>query len=230
MSSDARVRALGLDGYSKGWVAVLLDGDLCEIRFCRDVAEALSAGFDRAAIDIPMGMTDDGERACDLLARERLRPHSSRVFTGARRWLWLEFSDPDHANRDALRRGQKRVSRQLWHLGPKIMEVDTFLRANRAHDIREAHPELVFLRLNNGVPLPSKKSEAGIDLRRTLLRREGIREIDKWLTDARIGTGARIDDVLDACAVAIAARDVDGCVPEGMPPRDAYGLPMQIWS
>ena len=230
MSAEARFRALGLDGYSKGWVAVVLDGDVHEISFCRDIAEALSIGFDRAAIDIPIGMADDGERVCDLLARERLRPHSSRVFTGARRWLWLEFSDPDHANRDALRRGQKRVSRQLWHLGPKIMEVDTFLRANRSRDIREAHPELVFLRLNNGRPLPSKKYEAGIDLRRALLRREGIRQIDKWLARERIGTGAKIDDVLDACAVAIAARDVAGCVPEGMPPRDTYGLPMQIWS
>ena len=55
---------------------------------------------------------------------------------------------PTRANRDALRRGQKRVSRQLWHLGPKIIEVDTFVRANRSRDIREAHPELVFLRLN----------------------------------------------------------------------------------
>lgn len=230
MRAEACPRALGLDGYSKGWVAVLLDGDVHEISFCRDVAEALSTGFERAAIDIPIGMADDGERVCDLLARERLRPHSSRVFTGARRWLWLEFSDPDQANREALLRGQKRVSRQLWHLGPKIMEVDAFLRANRSRDIREAHPELVFLRLNHGRPLPSKKSEAGIDLRRALLRREGIRDIDRWLADARIGTGARIDDVLDACAVAIAARDVAGCVPEGMPPRDAYGLPMQIWS
>ena len=230
MNPEACSRALGLDGYSKGWVAVLLDGGIGDIRFCRDIAEALSTGFERAAIDIPIGMADDGERVCDIMARERLRPHSSRVFTGARRWLWLEFSDPDHANRDALRRGQKRVSRQLWHLGPKIMEVDKFLRANHARDIREAHPELVFLRLNNGGPLPSKKSEAGIDLRRALLRREGIREIDNWLTGARIGTGAKIDDVLDACAVAIAARDVAGCIPEGMPPRDAYGLPMQIWS
>ena len=230
MNSEACSRVLGLDGYSKGWVAVLLDGDIHEISFCRDIAEALSTGFDRAAIDIPIGMADDGERACDRLAREKLRPHSSRVFTGARRWLWLEFSDPDHANRDALLRGQKRVSRQLWHLGPKIMEVDTFLRANRSRDIRETHPELVFLRLNNGRPLPSKKSEAGIDLRSALLKREGIGEIDRWLTDARIGTGAKVDDVLDACAVAIAARDVAGCVPEGMPPRDAYGLPMQIWS
>jgi len=223
------VRALGLDGFSKGWVAVFLDGDLHRISFCRDVADAMSTAFDRAAIDIPIGMTDDGERACDLLARERLRPHYSRVFTGARRWLWTEFSDPDHANRGALQRGQKRVSRQLWHLGPKIMEVDTFVQASRAHDIREAHPELVFLRLNEYEPLPSKKSEEGIRTRRALLKREGIREIDRWLVDERIGTGAKHDDVLDACAVAIAARDAVRCVPDGVPPRDAHGLPMQIW-
>lgn len=230
MSAVSGCRAIGLDGFRHGWVAVLLDGDLHAIRFCHDVAGALSVGFDRAAIDIPIGMTDDGERACDLLARERLRPHSSRVFTGARRWLWREFSDPDQANRAALQRSQKRVSRQLWHLGPKIMEVDRFVLANRSHDIREAHPELVFLRLNDCKPLPSKKSEAGIRLRRLLLKREGIRAIDRWLADERIGTGAKCDDVLDACAVAIAARDAAGCIPEGIPPRDADGLPMQIWS
>ena len=223
------MRALGLDGFSKGWVAVLLDGDVHEIRFCRNVTEALSIGSDRAAIDIPIGMTEDGERACDRLARERLRPHSSRVFTGARRWLWQEFSDPDEANRDALRRGQKRVSRQLWHLGPKIMEVDAFVRANGSNDIREAHPELVFLRLNAGMALPSKKSEAGFERRRALLKRYGIRDVDKWLLGERVGTGAKPDDVLDACAVAIAARDASGCVPEGIPARDAYGLAMQIW-
>lgn len=230
MSAASGCRAIGLDGFRNGWVAVLLHGDLQEISFHRDVIEALLRPFDRAGIDIPIGMTDDGERACDLLAREKLRPHSSRVFTGARRWLWTEFSDPDRANCEALQRGQKRVSRQLWHLGPKITEVDTFLRANRSYDIREVHPELVFLRLNADMPLPSKKCEAGIDLRRGLLKLEGIRDIDSWLTDERIGTGAKIDDVLDACAVAIAARDVAGCVPEGVPPRDAYGLPMQIWS
>jgi predicted RNase H-like nuclease len=229
VSAQTCCRALGLDGFSKGWVAVLLDGDVREIRFCSDIAEALSIGFDRAAIDIPIGMTDDGERACDLLAREKLRPHSSRVFTGARRWLWQEFSDPDAANQDALRRGQKRVSRQLWHLGPKIMEVDAFVRANGARDIREAHPELAFLRLNAGMPLPSKKSEAGFERRRKLLKRHGIPDIDRWLDHARIGTGAKRDDVLDACAVAIAARDVADCVPEGAPPRDAYGVAMQIW-
>jgi len=223
------VRALGLDGFTKGWVAVLLEGDRHEVTFHPAVADALSIPFDRAAIDIPIGMTDSGERGCDLLAREKLRPHASRVFTGARRWLWQEFSDADRANNTARRRGQKRVSRQLWHLGPKIMEVDAFVRANRSLDVREVHPELVFLRLNDGKPLLSKKTDEGLLLRRWLLERIGFRNIDGWLAEARIGTGARQDDVLDACAVAVAARDPATSLPQGTPPLDTCGLPMQIW-
>ncbi|WP_456814613.1 DUF429 domain-containing protein [Bradyrhizobium sp. USDA 4529] len=65
-------------------------------------------------------------------------------------------------------------------------------------------------------------------LRRRLLKRSGFREIDRWLTEVRTGTGAKRDDVLDACAVALAAREPCGSVPEA-PPRDAYDLPMQIW-
>ena len=221
--------AVGLDGFSKGWVAVTIDGDRRTISFHADIADALSRPFGRAGIDIPIGMTDDGERDCDLLARERLRPHTSRVFTGARRWLWQEFRDPDQANEEARRRGQTRVSRQLWHLGNKIMAVDGFVRANAARDIREVHPELVFLRLNGGRPLPRKKSEQGDALRRKLLRRSGFREIDRWLAKVRIGTGAKRDDVLDACAVALAAHQPSGCVPEGPQPLDGHDLPMQIW-
>ncbi|PDT72904.1 DUF429 domain-containing protein [Bradyrhizobium sp. C9] len=223
------MRATGLDGFSKGWVAVSIDGDQRTLSFHSDIADALSRPFDRAGIDIPIGMTDAGERDCDRLARERLRPHTSRVFTGARRWLWQQFDDPDAANREALRRGQTRVSRQLWHLGSKIMEVDAFVRANAARDIREVHPELVFLRLNGGTALPRKKSEEGDALRRKLLKRSGVREIDRWLAEVRIGTGAKRDDVLDACAVALAAHEPNGCVPGGPQPLDAHDLPMQIW-
>jgi predicted RNase H-like nuclease len=222
------LRAKGLDGFSRGWVAVTLDGDERTISFHGNVADALSDPFDRAGIDIPIGMTGDGERVCDKLARERLRPHASRVFTGARRWLWQEFSDPDWANAEALRRGEPRVSRQLWHLGRKIMEVDAFVRAHPSIEVCEVHPELVFLRLNGNTPLPPKKSEAGDALRRRLLKRDGFRDIERWLTDARIGTGARRDDVLDACAVAIAAREPAGTLPEGRSPRDEFGLPMRI--
>ena len=58
---------------------------------------------------------------------------------------------------------------------------------------------------------------------------DGFAEIDHWLSDTRIGTGARRDDVLDACAVAIAACEPAGSVPEGLPQLDGFGLPMQIW-
>jgi predicted RNase H-like nuclease len=223
------VRALGLDGFSKGWVAVSLNGDRRKISFHVDIAHALVDPFDRVAIDIPIGMSDDGLRDCDLLARKKLRPHASRVFTGARRWLWEAFDDPDEANGEALRRDQKRISRQLWHLGRKITEVDAFVRNNPSFVIQETHPELVFLRLNGGRPLDSKKSEQGIEARRTLLKRDGFLDIDQWLTRERHGSGAKPDDVLDACAAAIAARDRAGCVPQGTPPLDVYGLPMQIW-
>ncbi|MCC8938726.1 hypothetical protein CI1B_68120 [Bradyrhizobium ivorense] len=223
------MRAVGLDGFSKGWVAVAIDGDQRTISFHPDIADALARRFDRTGIDIPIGMTDDGTRACDLSARARLRPHTSRVFTGARRWLWQEFSDADKANAEAERRGQTKVSRQLWHIGKKIMEVDAFMRAHQARDIREVHPELVFLRLNGGRPVAPKKSEEGDALRRRLLKRAGFRELDRWLTEARIGSGAKRDDVLDACAVALAAHEPHGCVPNGRAPRDTHGLPMQIW-
>ncbi|WP_083842556.1 DUF429 domain-containing protein [Bradyrhizobium sp. ORS 375] len=221
-------RFIGLDGFSRGWVAVSIDGDQRDIAFPADITTALAAPFSRAAIDIPIGMTDDGTRVCDRIARDKLAPHRSRVFTGARRWLWENHADPDEANLEATRRGQPRASRQLWHLGRKIMEVDAFVRAHRDLDVREAHPELVFLRLN-GAPLPSKKTEQGARLRRDLLVAAGFSAIDDWLTHTRRGTGAKPDDVLDACAVALAARDCAGCVPEGAPPRDAQGVAMQIW-
>ena len=223
------MRVIGLDGFLHGWVAVRLDGDQKILSFHPDIADALSNPFDRAGIDIPIGMTEDGERACDLLARVKLRPYASRVFLGARRWIWEEFEERADASSEARRRGQSGVSCQLWNIGPKIMEVDAFLRTQGEADIREVHPELVFLRLNGNRPLPPKKSEEGDALRRRLLRRQGFRDIERWLTRARIGTGAKRDDVLDACAVAIAAREPVGHLPDGTPQLDAYRLPMQIW-
>lgn len=220
---------IGLDGFRRGWVAVTIAGDASSIAFPADIGWLAGQAFTRAAIDIPIGLADDGARACERLARARLRPHGSRVFSGARRWLWQDFNDPDAANAEAVSRGQTRISRQLWHIGPKIMEVDRFISLHRDCDLRETHPELVFLRLNDGAPLPSKHSAEGLALRRKLLIDAGFAELDHWLAVQRIGTGAKRDDVLDACAAALAARDLHGALPEGDAPRDARGLQMQIW-
>ena len=220
--------AIGLDGFRKGWVAVTIDGDHRSIAFAPHISWLASQRFDRAAIDIPIGMTDDGDRICDRLARARLKPHGSRVFSGARRWLWEDFADAASANEEAVRRGQTRISLQLWHIGAKIMEVDAFIRAHRQSDLREAHPELVFLRLNAGIPLPSKHSEEGLALRCLLLRANGFPDLEDWLTIRRRSTGAKRDDVLDACAVALAANEPAGLLPDGDAVPDAHGLPMQI--
>src|SRR5262245_23382281 len=118
-----RMIALGLDGYSRGWVAVRIDGARRELRTLASVSELLAMTFDRAGIDMPIGLPEGGLRACDLEARMMLRPHASRVFTGARRGLW-NHSSHAVANQVSKGRGEAGVSIQLWNLGPKILEID----------------------------------------------------------------------------------------------------------
>ena len=220
----------GLDGYGKGWVRATIADDAREIAFVSDIAWALRLPFDRMAVDMPIGLPDSGERACDRIARERLRPNGARVFAGARRGLW-DFASAAAANRVLHARGEKGISLQLWHLGAKICELDAAMTPSLQSRVREAHPELVFLRLNGGAPLPSKNREEGAALRRRLLHREGFTEIARWLKHDRIGTGAKADDVLDACAMAVAARNFDKgfALPPNPAPRDRRGMKMQIW-
>ena len=164
---------MGLDGYRKGWVAVRVDGETHELAFYSAITQALATKFDSAAIDMPIGLPERGERACDLAARAMLKPHASRVFTGARRGLW-DFPSHAEANRALRARGEKAISIQLWHIGAKICELDAAMTPRLQAKIREAHPELVFLRLNGGVPLPSKHTAEGIGVRTKLLRAHGL--------------------------------------------------------
>lgn len=230
---------IGLDGCKNGWVAVCISGNSTHIRFFLKesrsspdpISQLLTLNFDRAAIDMPIGLPDFGRRRCDERAGERLREHGSRVFLGAQRALFAHNSQAS-ANRELWERGEKGVSCQLWGLREKLREVDKFvLRYRDTIDLREAHPELVFRRLSHNEPLDSKKSPKGIKKRVEILRREGFGDIDLWLDKTRLGTGAKKDDVLDACAAAIAARDFDKgyVVPIGEPQHDSKGLPMQIW-
>lgn len=222
------IRAIGLDGCRGGWVAVEIGPAGRTLTVVTGVGEVLERPFDRLGIDMPIGLPDRGDRACDLAARARLRPHASRVFTGARRGLW-QFSSQAAANAALRARGEAGVSAQLWNLGPRIVELDAVLTPALQARVIETHPELVFLRLNGGVPLPRKKDASGLAQRCALLARDGFVELGDWLTQGRRGTGAKRDDVVDACAAAIAARDAVHVLPEGEAPRDARGLAMQIW-
>jgi predicted RNase H-like nuclease len=218
--------ALGLDGCRAGWIAVWIDKrGRRGFAVIPTIANLASFAIESARIDMPIGLPDTGERACDFGAREILGPARSCVFLGARRPLLQHLDDHAKANEWAKADGRG-LSIQMFRLLPKIAELDDFMSPARQHQMREAHPELVFRRLAGGTPLSPKKTPQGQRHRRDLVREHGFAEIDEWLGALR-GTGAKPDDLLDACALAYAALEPGGKV--GDDATDAKGLRMEIW-
>ena len=64
---------LGVDGWRGAWVGALLDGRSVTVLALPDVAAVLAVpDVDLVAIDMPIGLSDDGVRACDVAARRLL--------------------------------------------------------------------------------------------------------------------------------------------------------------
>ena len=85
------MRYIGVDGFRRGWIAILIDSAgmrsfhiLNEIAELEELAEN---GPYIAMIDMPIGLPDSGYRDCDLSARRTLGKAYNRVFLGARRFL-----------------------------------------------------------------------------------------------------------------------------------------------
>jgi predicted RNase H-like nuclease len=96
--------------------------------------------------------------------------------------------------------------------------------------VHEAHPELAFARLNKWVPLESKHTAQGLAARKHLLQRAGFTNLDDWLQRLR-GTGAKADDLLDACVLVLTARNLLHKWAKFAPTvveRDSRGLRMAI--
>jgi predicted RNase H-like nuclease len=215
---------LGLDGFRGGWVAAWIDDDGNHgFDYSPSLSRLLSMPHKRAMIDMPIGLKMSGHRECDLLAREVAGPS---VFLGARRNLW-EFPDQASANQHYWRHDGPRmgVSCQLWNIRDKIKEVDDFITLDRQATVGEAHPELIFWKLGPSLRLEGKKSAVGRDQRIKLLADRGFVKLSKWLTQ-RYGTGIGRDDLIDACACAVAARDSNARL--GGDEVDSRGLRMEI--
>jgi predicted RNase H-like nuclease len=215
---------LGLDGFPFGWVAAWIDqrGDH-GFDHSPDLARLLATPHARAMIDMPIGLKPRGYRTCDLRARELVGP---AVFLGARRDLWT-FPDMAAANRHYWQHeGKGRgVSAQLWNIRGKIREVDALMTPESQATIGEAHPELIFWNLAGRVRLAKKTSAEGREQRIALLAQRGFTRLPQWLTQ-RHGTGIGCDDLIDACACAVAARDSTQLV--GKNEIDPRGLRMEI--
>jgi predicted RNase H-like nuclease len=222
------MRVFGLDGCRSGWIAVWIDEtDARGFELLSHISALLNHKPKLVLIDIPIGL-HNAYRACDLAAREMLGASRSRVFLGARRFLLRPrlIQSYSKANQEAKALYGKGISRQLFCLLPKIKEVDDFMTSTRARLVRETHPELIFFRLNRYKNLDSKKTIRGKQQRREILIREGFPEIDSWCRLLK-GSGAKVDDLFDASAAALAALSPTrlACVRE----TDPNGLSIEMW-
>jgi predicted RNase H-like nuclease len=215
---------LGLDGFRGGWVAAWIDDHgQHNFEYSSDLKRLLAIPHRRAMIDIPIGLPNIGPRDCDSQARTWLGPS---VFPGARRDLW-KFSSQTEANKYYWKHEGKGagISCQLWNIRLKIKEVDDIITFRRQRVLCETHPELIFWIRNGRKTLEKKKSEAGRNRRIAILKKSGFKSIEGMLK-RRFGTGIGRDDLIDACACAIAARDAKRTI--GGAARDARGLLMQM--
>jgi predicted RNase H-like nuclease len=227
-----RVVAAGADGCRGGWVvAARLDGGAIDVGVVPSFATILSRVAEAPlAIDIPIGLPEAGPRASDLLARARLGPRRSSVFPAPVRPM---LSARTHADACAIGRriGGKGISIEAWNIVAKVAEVDALMTPALQARVLEAHPELCFTMMNDGVPASfSKKTELGRQERKRLLARR-LPAAEPALAAGPL-RGAAADDLLDALATLWTAERYRCGGAEALTEAgatDARGLRMEIW-
>ena len=233
---------VGVDGCKAGWTAVsIIDGEWRSLEVFASLVALweVHEDADRILVDMPIGLLTEGseERQCERLVRRMLGPRRSSVFRVPCRDAVYASSREERQRLNRERTG-KSLSVQCLAIVPRIREVDCLLRANsRARQVFfESHPELVFCMLNGGHSMKrNKRSPEGQEERMRVLLSTGavprdgldcvLRQRD-CLPAPRPGH----DDILDALALAVAARvrkDSMMRIPRN-PPLDDAGLPMQM--
>ena len=232
---------IGVDGCAAGWLVAEAElttaGSLAEVRFSLigewEAIQARLADPRTAmiAVDMPIGLAETGQRACEPAARKLLpAKRKSSVFTPPRRYM-QDCRNWAQANALGKAREGKGLSHQAWNIAHRIFEIDACLAPTEQDRVIEAHPELIFHRRNGWALLPGKKTSEGRETRLALLRASGLVASEDWFGLFPRSQVAR-DDYLDAAACLMLARDrVAGRalrLPEE-PEHDSRGLAMEIW-
>ncbi|ELZ99012.1 hypothetical protein C440_01610 [Haloferax mucosum ATCC BAA-1512] len=227
---------VGVDGCSAGWVCARASPDGVAIEVVPDFEAvcdfAVAHEAERVLVDIPIGLSATDRRDCDREARHRLGSRASTVFFAPVRAVLDADSHADANARNRARCGSG-LSIQAWQLVPKIRDVDSVLRARP--DVRdrvfEAHPELVFAAFAGEPLAESKSTQVGrvrrLDLLRTAFPDGDPETVYRKTLSRTLRRDVARDDILDALALAVAARYPLETLPAN-PPRDAVGLTMAI--
>jgi predicted RNase H-like nuclease len=221
------VAVLGVDGWRGAWVGARLDGRAVELLALPDAAAVLAVpDVEVVGIDMPIGLSDDGVRLCDVEARRRLGRAGSSVFpTPVRAVLATDVYAEARALSRAATDPPRAPSAQSFQLVRAIRSLDDALGDPPTDRVVEVHPELAFRALDPAVRDP-KGTARGMAQRLAALRT--VMDVDAALLDAPPRVPAV--DALDACAAAWSARRIaDGtaeCVGDGA--TDARHRPMRI--
>ncbi len=152
---------VGIDGARGGWAvaqwAETTGLSLSLEESITSVTARLSSGVLTAAVvDMPIGLSSDGIRPADALARARLGVRRSTFFPTPVRPVLGEESW-ENANAVSRSVSGKGLSKQAWNLVPKVRELDEAWTPEIATLIVEGHPEVSFAQMAGG-PLTSKKN------------------------------------------------------------------------
>jgi predicted RNase H-like nuclease len=234
----------GADGFRDGWV-VVLDRSATGTTRCRTVdgVDALLSLPESPAvigIDMVIGCPDAAEpggRACDRAARQLLgHPRGTSVFSPPA-YDALQADTYDEAQRRNRASGPDApgLTKQTFHLIPKLRALAEHVTPERQDRVREVHPELSFYAMNGETPMhDSKHTDAGRKVRLDLLVDHGFPDAAAAV-EAFAGGALGADDVIDAHAACWTARRIHEGTAERCPPRsdeaptNARGLRMEIW-
>lgn len=234
-NSSAKMHVAGVDGCRGGWLCVdERDGELTGHIFStfKELLDALPAAS-IVAVDIPIGLSDAGERPVDPIARKLLRaPRSSSVFPvpiGA----VVQETDYRTACQKHWAVDGRALSKQAFAILPKIREVDSLLGAGPGLQarVREIHPEVCFAVWNKGRAMKHRKSESlGRAERERLIDAAWPGQRERILGELR--GDFELDDVNDAFAALWTARRIFSGTAKVLGPQtvDRHGLRMEMWA
>ncbi len=205
---------VGVDSCKAGWFTVkLIEQSNWEVNVFRDMHSLWNNCKDASLIliDIPIGLVekDSNERACDKEARKWLGPNRrSSVFpVPCRDAVYADVTEASNINNKLTNR---KLSKQVLGIIPKIKQVDQLLTSNNVAKlrIREVHPELCFWALNYRNPMVfNKKDRRGIQERKEVLfpRYPHCELIFKYAERTYRRKDVARDDILDAIVAAVTA-------------------------
>jgi predicted RNase H-like nuclease len=210
---------IGVDWASKGWFTVTLGDGKPKAGFYPTVFNMWhdidANAVDNVLIDIPIGLRESDIRACDVEAKDVLGERGKSVFYTPVRDA-VESTNLTEAKK-AQEDEEFSIQNQAWGIVPRIREVDVFLQeTDGANDVVfETHPEVCFAALGDGPAEDEKKTEDGAENRVNILDgylndAKGL--YTKWTkeyTEPQYAPVAGKDDIVDAMAAAVTAREYD---------------------